>query len=94
MSANEAEKNDTFSLLLPGKVLHPNALSHLRKFRDCGDKPGAVRDFEVIQENELRKLVSIKPQRGANMVRCIHVYKILFFKGGEKEYPGPKLYSV
>ena len=34
MSANEAERNAAFSLLLPGKVLHLNALSHLRKFRD------------------------------------------------------------
>lgn len=32
MSANEAERNAAFSLLLHGKVLHLNALSHLRKF--------------------------------------------------------------
>ena len=57
-----------FSLLLPGKVLHLNDLSHLRKFRDRGNKPGAVRGFELLQENELGKLVSIKPQRGATMV--------------------------
>ena len=69
MSANEAERTAAFSLLLPGKVLHLNALSHLRKFRDRGNKPGAVRGFELLQENELGELVSVKPQRGATMVR-------------------------
>ena len=70
MSANEAERNAAFSLLLPGKVLHLNALSHLRKFRDRGNKPGAVKGFEVLQENGLGELESIKPQRGASMVKC------------------------
>jgi hypothetical protein len=75
MSANEAERNAAFSLLLPGKVLHLNALSQLRKFRDRGNKPGAVRGFEVLQKNELGKLVSIKPQRGATMVRLYYNYQ-------------------
>ena len=66
---NEAERNAAFSLLLPGKVLHLNALSHLRKFRDRGNKPGAVRGFELLQQIGLGKLVSIKPPRGATMVR-------------------------
>ena len=69
MPTSEAERNAAFSLLLPGKVLHLNALSHLRKFRDRGNKPGAVRGFEVLQQNDLGKLISIKPQRGATMVR-------------------------
>ena len=71
MSANEAERNAAFSLLLPGKVLYLNALSHLRKFRDRGNKAGAMRGFKVLQENELGKLESIKPQRGATWVRYI-----------------------
>lgn len=73
---SEAERNAAFSLLLPGKVLHLNALSHLRKFRDRGNKPGAVKGFEVLQKNDLGKLISIKPQRGATTVRTttIHVY--------------------
>ena len=53
MSAGEADRNAAFSLLLPGKVLHLNALLHLRKFRDRGNKPGAVKGFEVLQDNEL-----------------------------------------
>ena len=53
MSAGEADRNAAFSLLLPGKVLHLNAPSHLRKFRDRGNKPGAVKGFEVLQDNEL-----------------------------------------
>ena len=74
ISASEAEKNAAFSLLLPGKVLHLNALSHLRKFRDRGNKPGAVRGFEVLQEKGLGKIVSIKPQRGTTMVRYMYTY--------------------
>ena len=72
MSANEAERTAVFSLFFPRKVLHLNALLHLRKFRDCGNKPGAVRGFELVQKNELGKLVSIKPQRGATMVRRLY----------------------
>ena len=65
MSANEAQRNAAFSLLLPGKVLHLNALSHMRKFQDRGNKPGAVKGFELLQENDIEKLIRIKPQRRA-----------------------------
>ena len=56
------------SLLLPGKVLHLNALLAMRKFRNCGNKAGAVRGFEELQESGLGKIDSTKPQRGTNMV--------------------------
>ena len=62
--------NATMSLLLPGKVSHPNALLALRKFRDCGNKAGTVHGFETLQESNLGRLISLKPQRGATMVRC------------------------
>ena len=69
LAASEAQKNATLSLLLPGKVLYLNALLAQRKFRDRGNKAGDVRGFEALQEDKLGKLVSIKPQRGATMVR-------------------------
>ena len=70
MDASEAHRNATMSLLLPGKVLYLNALLALRKFRDRGNKAGAVHGFETLQESNLGKLISLKPQRGATMVSC------------------------
>lgn len=70
MDASEAHRNATMSLLLPGKVLHLNALLALRKFRDRGNKAGAVRGFETLQESNLGRLITLKPQRGATMVNC------------------------
>lgn len=57
------------SLLLPGKVLYLNALLAMRKFRDRGNKTGAVSGFEALQEKGLGRLISIRPQRGTSMVR-------------------------
>ena len=60
--------NAIFSLLLPGKVLHLNALLLMRKFRDRGNKAGAVRGFETLEKHGLGHLISTRLQRGANMV--------------------------
>lgn len=70
---SEAHRNATFSLLLPGKVLHLNALLLMRKFRDRGNKAGAVQGFEELEKNGLGCLVSTRLQRGANMVH-VRVY--------------------
>ena len=64
----EAHRNAIFSLLLPGKVLHLNALLLMRKFRDRGNKAGAVRGFETLEKHGLGHLISTRLQRGANMV--------------------------
>ena len=66
--STEAQRNAAFSLLLPGKVLHLNALLQLRKFRDRGNKAGAVRGFEALEKEGLGVVVSTRLQRGANMV--------------------------
>ena len=70
MDASEAHCNATMSLLHLGKVLHLNVLLALRKFRDHGNKAGALHGFETLQESNLGKLISLKPLRGATMVRC------------------------
>ena len=64
----EAHRNAAFSLLLPGKVLHLNALLHMRKFRDKGNKAGAVRGLQLLESEGLGNLISTRLQRGANMV--------------------------
>lgn len=68
---SEAHRNAAFSLLLPGKMLHLNALLVMRKFRDRGNKAGAVRGFELLERQGLGVLISTKLQRGANMVKLI-----------------------
>ena len=77
LDTSEAPSNAAISLLLPGKVLHLNALLVMRKFRNRGNKPGAVRGFEELQESGLGKIHCIKPQRGASVVstieECLHV---------------------
>ena len=62
---SEAPQNAAMSLLLPGKVLHPNALFAMRMFRDCGNKGGAVCGFEALQDANLGKLFSVTPSEGS-----------------------------
>ena len=58
------------SLLLPGPLLHLNALLAMRKFRDRGNKAGAVRGFELLEESGLGEVITTKPPRGASLVRA------------------------
>ena len=55
-------------LLLPGKLLDLKALSQKRTFRNSGNKAGAVRGFEILQESGLGTIKTIKINRGTNMV--------------------------
>ena len=65
--------------MLPGKV---NALLHMRKFRDKGNKVGAVRSFQLLESEGLGHLISTQLQRGANMVWII--LKVIYGKVGKK----------
>ena len=69
MDTSETHRNATMSLLLPGRVLHLNALLVMRKFRDRGNKAGAVRGFEKLQQHNLGTIIWTKPERGTSMVR-------------------------
>jgi hypothetical protein len=60
-----------YCLLLPGKILHLSALLNAKRFRDKGNKEGAVRAFKLLQEAGLGKVIENKPSRGATMVRII-----------------------
>ena len=61
--------------LLPGKTLHLSALLNAKRFRDKGNKEGAVRAFKLLQEAGLGKVIETKPSRGATMV-CIYDHGI------------------
>ena len=74
MNRTDGHRSATTSLLLPGRVLHLNALSQKRTFRNSGNKAGAVRGFEMLEENGLGTVVTTKIARGAAMVRVnVHV---------------------
>jgi phosphate-selective porin len=63
-----SHRNAATCLLLPGKTLHLNAVLSQRKFRDRGNKTGAVQGLKVLEEAGLGKLILTKPPRGATMV--------------------------
>ena len=60
-----------YCLLLPGKVLHISALLAAKRFRDRGNKDGAVRAIRVLQSAGLGEIIEIKPQRGTSLVSII-----------------------
>ena len=64
-----------YCLLLPGKVLHISALLAAKRFRDRGNKDGAVKAIRVLQSAGLGEVCEAKPQRGTNVVCvvCVNV---------------------
>uniref|UniRef100_A0A1X7U711 Uncharacterized protein n=1 Tax=Amphimedon queenslandica TaxID=400682 RepID=A0A1X7U711_AMPQE len=65
---NPGKQNASFCLTLPGQKLYVNALLEQRKFRDKGNKDGAVRGLKMLQEAGLGKLIEVKAQRGTNLM--------------------------
>ncbi len=74
----QAHRNAAYSLLLPGKVLHLNALncSSLRKFQDRGNRAGAKEAWLLLQKNGLGELCEVKARRGSPMV-CVQNFAIV-----------------
>ena len=68
---SSAHSNAAYSLLLPGKVLHFNALnsSGQRKFQEGGNKQGAKQGWELLQQAGLGELREKKACRGTDMVK-------------------------
>ena len=65
---SKARRTAAFALLLPGKVLHLSALIVSRKFRDKGNKPGAIAAFKLLESSSLGKLHETKSVRGTDKV--------------------------
>ena len=82
----QVQRNAAFSLLLPGKVLHLNALncSSMRKFRDRGNKAGAREAWLLLHKDGLGELCEVKARRGSPMVRvhaspaCTYVWSYMY----------------
>ena len=75
-----AHSNASFSLLLPGKVLHFNALNEKRRFRDRGNKPGAKLAWKELEEAGLGTFSEKPAARGTKEVsyKTIQVILSLF----------------
>ena len=67
-----AQRNASYSLLLAGKVLNLTALNNLRKFRDRGNKTGAIESWKLLEEAGLGTVIESKARRGTDMV-CMYI---------------------
>ena len=70
-----AQRNASYSLLLPEKVLNLTVLNNLRKlrkFRDRGNKAGAIESWKLLEEAGLGTLIESKACRGTDMV-CLYI---------------------
>lgn len=67
-SAQQDQSVAQYCLLLPGKTLHISALLAAKRFRDRGNKEGAVKAIRLLQEAGLGTVLEIKPTRGASTV--------------------------
>lgn len=64
----------SFSLLLPGKTIHFNALNKKRRFRDKGNKAGAKLAWQELERADLGTYIEEKVARGAREVSYYLVY--------------------
>lgn len=71
LKADEAFSNAAYSLLIPGKVLNLSTLNAQKKFRDRGNKQGAKKGWQLLEESGLGKLHATKALRGTDMV-CVY----------------------
>lgn len=72
ISHSMAQKNASYSLLLPGKILNLTALNNLRKFRERGNKTGAIESWKLLDEAGLGTVIESKARRGTDMV-CTYI---------------------
>ena len=67
-----------YCLLLPGKILHISALLSAKRFRDKGNKDGAVRGIKTLEAAGLGEIIEKKPLRGTSLVSVCVCAFVLF----------------
>lgn len=77
---DEAFSNAAYSLLIPGKILNLSALNSQKKFRDRGNKQGAKKGWQLLEDSGLGKLHATKAVRGTDMVCAIKYDTITIYK--------------
>ena len=65
------------SLTLPGNQLSMSALSYLKKFKNCGNKAGALQGWKRLKEEQLGKVHEKKALRGTDKVNIFFTYLLL-----------------
>ena len=77
MNAEESKirRNASFALLLPGKVLHLSALIVTWKFRDRGNKAGALEAMQLLDDCGMEKLRSVNSVRGTDKASVMYTCK-------------------
>jgi hypothetical protein len=59
-----------FTLTLPGKTLYLSKLLSLKKYRNRGNKDGAVRAFYRLEEGGFGRVFEVGGSKGASIVSC------------------------
>ena len=68
-----------FCLLLPGITLYLSPLLYLKKFRNKGNKDGAVRAFYQLEADGLGTVLEVGGSKGTNTVRlCTFMQYVRF----------------
>ena len=62
------ENNAAYVLTLPGSVMDLTTLLNSKKFRGRGNKEGAIRIFQLLQEDQLGQL---ETRRGRTFKVCV-----------------------
>lgn len=65
------EKIAAYCLLLPGKKLFLTPLLAAKKFRNRGNKDGAVRAFELLEEQGLGQTFVVGATKGTTQVKLL-----------------------
>ena len=70
MSEDQLDNLDVagYTILLPGKALDISAIVKAKKFKNKGNKPGALEACKRLEEAEMGKLVELGKSRGTAMV--------------------------
>jgi len=68
----EAHQSAELSLTLPGNVLNMSALIHQKKFRNTGNKTGALKGWKMLENEGVGMIYEQKAIRGTDKVcTCI-----------------------
>ena len=70
MSEDQLDNLDVagYTILLPGKALDISAIVKAKKFKNRGNKPGALEAFRRLEEAGMGKPVELGKSRGTAMV--------------------------
>lgn len=78
-STESSEADLTYTLKLPGKRLKLTALLYAKKFRNFGNKQGALRAFKKLESLELGKLETVSTKTGLVSHKTGHIDQYYYY---------------